>query len=172
MSIINEALKKAWNEKEAVPSSGYQETVRKKLDLEYHKKGSRLNWGPIFIILVLLLITGPIIAPLFSTPFQKTTPGIQTVTAKGNPSLNRKSQFGMEEAPLFGGTAGPMMLQGTPRFNLSGVVYSAADSSFCIINNKVLKVGENVQGATLVKITPNGALLDFKGNQIELSISQ
>lgn len=170
MSIINEALKKAWKEKENIPSSSYQDSVRKKLDSEFHKKKSRLNWAPIFVVLVLLLITGPIIAPLFSTPFKPSAPSAtQTViTPQASTATNRKAQFGIEETGLFRGLA-PQAMQ-APNFNLTGIVYSPKDS-FCIINDQVIKVGEDIQGAKLINVGPNEVILDYKGSKVQLSMA-
>ncbi len=170
MSIINEALKKAWKEKENIPSSSYQDSVKKKLDLEFHKKKSRLNWAPIFVVLVLLLITGPIVAPFFSTPFKPSTPSATraVITPLAESTSNKKAQFGVEEAGLFRGLA-PQAMH-APNFNLTGIVYSPKDS-FCIINDQVIKVGEDIQGAKLVNVGPNEVILDYKGNKVQLSMA-
>ena len=82
---------------------------------------------------------------------------------------NRKAQFGIEEAGLFRGMA-PGAMQ-TPNFNLTGIVYSAADS-FCIINDRVIKVGEIVQGAKLINVGPNEVTLDYKGDKLQLSMAR
>lgn len=187
MSVINEALKKAQKEKEfSVPAAGGASS-----ELRFHKK-SGFNWGPIFVLLVLFLITGPIIAPFFAAPFkkeayagmsspktisvgqnsfsesavlvQKNQPGLLT----GSPS--RKSQFAVEESILLP-QAGPFSAgQGTgfrKNFHLSGIVYSPKES-YCIINDKIVKAGEQVGGATLVEITPEKVVLDYQGSQITL----
>ena len=74
MSIINEALKKAVREKEAGYSSSDKEAVRRNIELEFQQKKRRFNWGPVFIVLMLVLISGPIVAPIFSTPLKGVNP--------------------------------------------------------------------------------------------------
>ena len=187
MSIINEALKKAVREKGASYSSEEKETVRRNIELEFQRKKPRLNWGPIFILLVLVLITGPIVAPIFSTPFKnvKYSGNTSNLTATHNipsrsidladaapaPDLktNRKAQFTVEESPLFG-NAPPTIISKTPGLSLSGVVYSDKDS-YCIINNKVVKVGDTIQGAKLLEILQNSAKVDYQGKEITLTMN-
>src|SRR3989338_1217699 len=123
MSIINEALKKAIHEKEAGFSPRDNELVRKNIEIAFQRKKPQLNWGPIFILLVLELITGPIVAPIFSTPFKTAAYSTGSLSAKSaaqnvpvqpvtdlakavvnsEPSAARKAQFAVEEAPIFGG---------------------------------------------------------------------
>ena len=184
MSIINEALKKANREKENIPVGQSQESAKKNLGMELEKKRARVNWGPVFVLLVLFLITGPIIAPIFSTPFKRgsfssyyasatadrvnqSPNGAQmAVAARSETSLNRRAQFAIEEAPVFHNVA-PQNPQ-PPPLSLSGIVYSPTDA-YCIINNKIVKTGEEVQGARLVKITAEEVVLDYQGEKIILS---
>lgn len=187
MSVINEALKKAQKEKEfSIPASGGLSP-----EIRFHKK-SGFNWGPIFVLLVLFLITGPIIAPFFAAPFKKEAyagmSSSKTVSVgqnsfseaavlvqKNQPGLlaggaSRKSQFAVEESimlpqtgPVSAGQSGGFR----KNFHLSGIVYSPKES-YCIINDKIVKVGEQVGGATLVEITPEKVVLDYKGSAITL----
>lgn len=184
MSMINEALKKAQKDKE----SGMPLTAANGARVEFHKKHG-FNWGPIFVLLVLFLITGPIIAPFFAAPFKKeahagnSTPRTVSVGQDLQESSTRlqnnqiavlaggaKGQFGIEEAPLLP-TPGPMGSAPSAafrrNFNLSGIVYSPKDS-YCIINDKIVKVGERVGGATLLEITPEKVVLDYQGQTISL----
>lgn len=187
MSIINEAIKKAQKEKESFLSS----STGARIELRSHKKKHGFNWGPIFVLLVLFLITGPIIAPFFAAPFKKelssgSSPGTVSVGqnslpdsalfASKNPpgafsgGAMRKGQFGMEEIPLVptpgpGGTSAGAASR--RNFNLSGIVYSPTES-YCIINDKIVKVGEQVGGATLLEITPDKVVLDYQGQRVLL----
>lgn len=187
MSIINEALKKAQKERESfTPVTSVSGT-----GIEYHKKHG-FNWGPIFVLLVLFLITGPIIAPFFAAPFKKeafagaSSPRTISVGQDSLPDPSillpknqlgeivgaaRKGQFGIEEMPLVLPTSGPITAEpGTAlrrNFSLSGIVYAPKDS-YCIINDKIVKVGEQVGGATLVEITPEKVVLDYQGQKITL----
>jgi len=171
VSIINEALKKAVREKEAGHSSGDRETVRRNIELEFQHKKSRFNWGPIFILLVIVLISGPIVAPIFST---WTKGGVDhTGGAKAlasNPKANQKAQFAIEESPLFGSAPPAVILSKTPNFILSGIVYSPKES-YCIINNEIVKVGDRIQGAKLLSVSQNSVRLDYRGKETALTLS-
>ena len=186
MSIINEALKKAVREKEAGFSVQDREVVRRKLEVEFQRKGPVLNWGPIFILLVLVLITGPIVAPLFSTPFKNANypgnlssrPASQNIPAQpaaevanlpaSTPDATRKAQFAVEESPVFGGS--PILnVSRMPDLSLSGIVYSPKES-YCIINNKIVKVGDTVLGAKLVDVSRTTVKLNYQGQELQLSV--
>lgn len=161
MSIINEALKKAVREKQSVPVPGHQESIKRKLDLEFHPKKKAAGWGPVLAVLIGILIAGPIVAPMFAAPFRSGNPSqpLQNST----PSA-KKAQFGIEESALFRGLSAPAL---KPQFSLSGIVFSPKEA-YCILNDKVLKVGESVDGATLTKISPQGVLLEYNGEKIEI----
>ena len=183
MSIINEALKKAVREKEASFSSEEKEVVRRNIAIEFEKKKSKMNWGPVFVLLVLVLITGPIVAPVFSTPFKSNSASTDTLhsvgqnisassemaSAEAPTTGTRKAQFGIEEAPMFGNIQA-QALSRFPQLSLSGIVYSPQES-YCIINDKIVKVGDFVRGAQLVSVTQNEVKLDYQGKEVVLSVS-
>mgnify|MGYP001558366866 CR=1 FL=1 len=187
MSIINEALKKAVREKTTVFSPQDKQTMLRNIEVELQTKKNRLNWGPIFILLVLVLITGPIVAPIFSTPFKDaarpnslpTHPVAQNVPSQPvseyaslpsqTSASTRKAQFAIEENPVFG-TPPAALIPKRPELNLSGIVYSPEDS-YCILNNKIVKVGDTVQGAKLVAVSRNEAKLDYQGQEMLLSVN-
>ena len=153
MSIINDALKKA-NQDRGLRGSPMLKTVSDK------KKS--VNWGPIFVLLVAGVIISPLAAPFFSNPFR------QAVYNTGlTATENRKAQFGVEEMAM----ARPIPMAAlSPSFNLSGIVFSLkGDDSYCIINNQVLKKGDKIAGAKLIKVTPEEAVLEYNGRQITLS---
>lgn len=177
MSIINEALKKAGKEKSALEPAGALNsgTHVPLLDLGPKKYKEPFNWGPLFVIFVLLLITGPIVAPLFSVSFRKTglpsiarAPEETQTPASVTQGSNHRKQFAVEEAPLFQPAASPFAQP--PFLTLSGIVYSPSDA-YCIINNKIIKPGESIQDAKLVAVTENQVVLDFKGQKIKLFVS-
>ena len=167
MSIINDALKKAQkqdNQPKSTPAAEGRPGVEVQ---QYQKKKSDVNWGPFFVLAVLLLITGPIVAPLFSSPFRN-----QSHTSLNAPQDlktqavdARKAQFGIEEAP-----ANMMPLMAIPNLAVTGIVYSDQDS-YCIINGKILKVGDKIQGAKLVDVTPMSVTLEYHGERLTLPIS-
>ncbi len=186
MSIINDALKKAESSKDFKPIHS-QDKYRQMLELEVQKKSKQVNWGPLFVLMVLFLITGPLIAPVFSTTFRRANffaPSkaayevpVQTVREIASlpapaASDNRKAQFGLEEIPLTPAISPqPPLPITTPKFNLSGVVFSK-ENSYCIINNKVIRVGEEVGGAKLTDVQPNEVKLLYQGEAITLSLPE
>ncbi len=173
MSIINEALKKAGQEKGQHDVSEDQQKHMRNLELEGTPKKKEINWGPVFVLLVLLLITGPVIAPIFSSPFRQVAfSNNSTISStQETPSSNRKSQFVIEETPVFHAPPAPVMSLQTPSLALSGLVYSK-EGSYCIINDTVVKVGDAVQGAKLTKISANEVTFDYQGKTITLALTR
>ncbi len=174
MSIINEALKKAGVEKES-------DVLRKSIQLEFQKKKSGVNWGPVFVVLVLVLITGPIVVPVFSTPFQSSSlhKSLSSHASQGVPPLalaeplpraqsevTRQAQFSIEETIPQNTNHPPTAVM--PDFTLSGIVFSPKDS-YCLLNNKIAKVGDTISGAKLVRISADQVVLDYQGQEIVLS---
>ncbi len=179
MSIINDALKKAgqpMKEKTEVLKSSTFETGRPapiKTEIrpaaEVHRKKNSMNWGPFFIVIVMMLVTGPIIAPLFRSPSQN------LMTTKLQSLSGRLQQFGIEETPTKPNSSAPSFSiprNGTfPDFALSGVVYSQSES-YCLINGKVVKVGEKIDSqTTLEKVTPNFVTLNRQGEKIVIPVN-
>lgn len=180
MSIINDALKKAVTGKQRPV---FSDKISVALETERKKNG--VNWGPIFVILVIILITAPIIAPLFSTPFRRSssqataisnrqpaplpmTPQMSLLASASDLSGSRKGQFLVEEFPLK--SMAPLSMA-APNWLLTGIVF-APDGSYAIINDKVARIGDDVQGAKLEKINSNDVVLDYKGQKIELQGSR
>ncbi|HTL69825.1 MAG TPA: hypothetical protein VL404_00895 [Candidatus Eisenbacteria bacterium] len=177
MSIINDALRKAQKND---PRQG--EPLGRNLEVHIDKRRSGMNWGPVFILLVLLLITAPILAPVFSVPFKKGGEQIAPRQIAAGPSValqaepvqlaslpsqdTRQAQFGIEEAPLLVHPG----LYPRPNLILSGVVFSTPKDSYCIINDRVVKVGESVQGARVTGVSPDEVKLDYQGETIVLPV--
>jgi len=182
MSIINEALKKAQKDKAPFPPSAAARPGTRNLEVEIARKKTGMNWGPIFVLMVLTLITGPILAPLFSVPFRssgsaaapreiaagRTVPRGESAQYAAAPSENRRGQFAIEEMPKM-----PLVtpLYQRPDLSLSGVMYSSPTDSYCIINEKVMRVGDSIGGARLTRVTPKEVLLEFQGEKIVLPVS-
>ncbi len=168
MSIIHEALKKARHEQGSVPTGGSQGEIRKNLRMGVeHSSRSGKNWGPLFVITVLLLITGPIVAPAILAPLKKMGPAAPAASPSDR-SLNRKGQFGIEEAGLFR-MASPMGAK-TPDLRLSGIVYSPKEA-YCIINDSILKTGDTVKGSVVTGMTAQSVTLENQGKQVTLSLA-
>ncbi len=164
MSIITEALKKAGEEKQL---------ARPLVSPVFAAKKQSFNWGPVFVLLVLVLITGPIVAPVFSTPFQRrdalrsASPTASSLKKEKleEEAMNRKSQFSVEESPIFQPI--PTPFSPVPYLRLTGVAYSKADA-YCLINDKILKVGDVVQDARVTKIGSDRVFLDYRGQTLTL----
>ena len=164
MSIINEALKKA----------GQPVELRSAIS----RKKNRINWGPFFVMSVLILIVSPIIAPAFHNPYynEAPVPPASPVVSAPIPEASHepkestmKEQFVVEEVPIV-----PMPVLAKPvappepDFLLNGIMFSKAQS-YALINGKVVRIGESVDGATLIKVTDEQAVLDYGGREIVLS---
>lgn len=54
-------------------------------------------------------------------------------------------------------------------FTLNGIVYDTEDS-WAIINNKVVRVGERLDGAKVISIAPQKVVLLFKNEKFDLSV--
>ena len=147
MSIIHDALKKT--------NQPVMTTTR--------AQKNKVNWGPLLVVAVLILITAPILAPVFRD--LSSSPTAARGQAAG--SSNMKSQFAIEEAPLMPTVRPAALSGGLPQFSLTGLIYSP-DGSYCLINGRVVKVGESVSGAKLVNVTPSEAVLEYQGKRIIL----
>ena len=163
MSVINEALKKA-NRTPGTGSPAKPEVLLQRAVPA--KRNSPINWGPIFVMAVLLLIVSPIVVPLFRSPYSNAAGGAYT-------QGNMRAQFAVEEVPipvppLAALPAQTAVSSTPPNFWLNGLVYSDKDS-YCLINGKIVKLGETVGGATLIKVTPSQAVLRYEGRDIMLA---
>lgn len=174
MSIINEALRKAGKDTGISLTPKSEPMAAGNLGITVERRSSKINWGPLFVISVLVLITGPIIAPVFSTPFRKDIAPYSVSTNKLSqaPSLpaamnTRQAQFGIEETPLLGST-GPASMP--PAMFLSGIVFSP-ENSYCILNDRVVKVGEQIDGAKLIGIQNDGVTVEYQGQTLTIPVN-
>jgi hypothetical protein len=172
MSTIHEALKKSGQpiigqSDEKKPATSFR------LELEPPRKRSGVRKGSFFVFAVVALIATPLLASLFSNSFPKRTPSEAILTPRIIRNSNRLAQFGIEETavrPMTASSSGVLIKDNAlPQFLLSGVVYSD-NGSYCLINGKVLKRGENIGGAIVEKISPNGVLLDYLGEKIVVPV--
>lgn len=191
MSVIHEALKKA-GQPIIAQSDGKKPGVSLGPEIEFHRKKTAVSWSPLFILAILTLITSPIVLPLFQAPSQKVTAegGVRTprsvsvgeeVSSGDLParqSPNQLAQFAIEETPAPAihpaapsWTGFPIKSNALPQFSLTGVVFSEG-SAYCLINKKILKVGEQVGGATLTSILPDAVTLDYLGEKIVVPVTR
>ena len=173
MSIIHEALKKAGQE----VAGGAKKTTPQRSEVRppLLRKKKKDKWGPSFVLLVLTLITGPILAPIFSSPFRQSA-YVASETSAGSPvpmtsaaPAHVAAQFAVEEVPLPAPIHSPRLFSAAPNFSLSGVVVSSPDS-YCLINGKVVKVGEDIDGARLTAVSPELVTLEYQGRQIQIAV--
>ena len=154
MSVIHEALKKSGQPVEFRPPF-------------FLKKKRSINWGPLFVMSVLILIVSPILAPIFRNPYRNEA----LPSRLPEPAIKEshmKAQFAVEETPITPAAAPVAAVTPVlPNLCLNGLVYSGNDS-YCLINGKVVKIGETVSGATLTRVTADEAELDYHGQKIIL----
>lgn len=55
-----------------------------------------------------------------------------------------------------------------PSFISSGVFFSEGEA-FALVNNRIVKEGDTIEGAKVLKITLEGIMLDYNGSPIEIS---
>ena len=186
MSIINEALKKAQQDKQQVPLS--KESLRKNFEMEFGSKKAGFNWGPLFVISVLLLITIPILSPIFQANPVKHSNFLNAFSSVQAPLAapfaatdNRKAQFMVEEAPMplmpqglstspLGGTATFMGETQKTYYSLTGVVLSG-DGSYCVINDQVLRQGDRIGEAVVKAIAQDSVVLAYGEEMLTLRLS-
>ncbi len=186
MSAIHDALKKA--QRSSADPSAPTAPFRRNLEVRLERKKEGPNWGPLFVVLVLLLITGPILAPVLSVPFRRLSTQISTrEIALGRPvpmeapvqiaslpadpgeNVTSRGQFAIEEIPVAVMSAAPV-LAGRPQIDLTGVMFTSPEEAYCILNGEVLQTGQSVQGVRVVEITSKRVTLEFQGETITLPV--
>ncbi len=76
-----------------------------------------------------------------------------------------KDPFSKQEKRVTG-----MTTEALTYWNLSGVVYSKTDP-LAIINNKFVRVGDQIDGATVTTINKSDVVIDYKGKAMTLYVS-
>src|SRR3989338_7764435 len=135
MSIIHDALKKSGQ-----PVIGENDRSKQPIrpELERHRRRASVNWGPLFVVAVLLLVAGPVLGPLFFHSARR--PDAPRSVSMGREVSTNLGQFAVEEAPaparnLFQGLSRGKSPASSP-FTLIGVVYSGLHGgrdSYCLI---------------------------------------
>lgn len=144
MSIIYEALKKL------------QKSEPKR---HYPKKIS-------FFVYIIMAILGILLASLiflfFTKPKRIIPPPspISLVSPKNTLEIKKEEIKPIEEKEL---------IQKIPSFSLSGILYSDTEK-WVMINNRILKEGDTIQGAKVIRISEDGAELDLEGEKIFLRL--
>ena len=167
MSIIYDALKK-------VEASGANDS-KTKIDKGFKPKPK------IYFLYALVICFGFFIANIFygwlSPKLSLKTTDIVT---KGQPLIDKKQavsaydQSSSKTATLQTNTSVENRIEtpkeNPPSFTLNGVFFSE-DEGYALINNRIVKKGDKIEGATIVQISLDEVDLEFGGSIIKLSNS-
>jgi len=153
MSIINEALKKT------------EQSIHKNSIPEIPKSATKP-----YIIYILILIAGLFLSNFVFVLLRHKTE--TAVTVKKSPDLTDQPVKEIKTIPPISVvTPGPTLEENkTPQANfvLSGIFFSDNDS-YALVNNKIVRENDSVDGATVKTITANTVELDSKGLLITLA---
>ena len=163
MSIIYEALKKV--------EKSQTTTTPKVAEVENKNKTPPEKTKPYFIYILIILFCVFIANTFFSliskkALFVKTLSSITKATVPQAIVAPQVAQIEKAGAPVT-----PVTTQPTPtpaQLVLNGIFFSKNDG-YVLINNKILKEGDAIDGAIVKKITLDGVELDAGGNMIKLS---
>ncbi len=165
MSIIYDALKK-------VEASGDNDS-KTKIDKGFKYKPK------IYLLYVVMICLGLFIANIFyEWLFPKDSLNTANIVTKGQPPIDKQetvsahSRPSSEKATLQAspsiGTIIEAKKEPPPAFTLSGVFFSGAEG-YALINNRIVKQGDKIDGATIVQITLDEVVLEWDGSIIKLS---
>lgn len=146
MSIINEALKKT--------GEFIQENEAK------NKPAAKTFPSPkLSIIYILILLAGVLLSKfifgLLSRPLQ--TPKIEAAESSVKPVLSTAAVTPSENKNI-----------AEPSFILNGIFFSDNDG-YALVNNQIVRENDSVDGATVIRITPQAVELDYNGKFTSLS---
>jgi len=164
MSIIYDALKKV----EATAANDPKTEIKKSTKPKTN----------IYLLYALMICLVLFIANIFYGLISKKTPlKITGIATKTQPNVDRKELISQPSgktpvpeinASMGNGTETPK--ETSPSFVLNGVFFSGAEG-YALINNRIVKKGDKVDGATVTQIFLDEVELDFDGSAIKLSNS-
>lgn len=171
MSIVHEALKKA----NSNPSPATRPNAGLGPEIETVRGKGRSPMVPVFLALFALLIAGPILAPILTNPAGRNAAddGLVDPSQAQNTGSNRLGQFALEEIPLPRTAlqqARPTPAITRPAFDLSGIVYAGGDSSYCLINGDVFRVGDSIGPMRVTQISRDEVVLENEEQRIVLAV--
>lgn len=187
MSIITEALKKAAKEKvKTINLSDKTVTLRGKPSYKSentrYKRRKRLIISGILLLVTIAFLT---LANTFLLPSLDIERPKSMVTSddsietpvEAEAYTNVKSELALfeDKKSLMDNTAKAFRSEltieeeFTSNFTLNGIVYDA-DDSWAIINNKVVRTGDTLEGANVLSIAPQKVVLLFKNERFVLSV--
>ncbi len=165
MSIIYDALKK-------VEASGNNDS-NTKIDKGFKSKPKIYLLYAVMICLS-IFIANIVYEWLLPNPTLKTA----DIATKGRPSIDKKETVSSYSQP----SSGTAVLQASapveakietqketpPAFTLNGVFFSG-NEGYALINDRIVKKGDKISGATIVRILLDEVSLEFGGSTIKLS---
>lgn len=192
MSLINDALKKAEREKGNVPTPA--ESGTQGLESPFLKPGRK--WHPIFPFLLssllgIFFIGGLIFALLTWKPspvedeMSLVTSDVKEVPLQPatEPPLKKTEEQPVTLLPPPATPSAPLVVQTPPSspspfpffteasFTLNGIVAGEEDA-MAVINDQIVRVGEEVDGATLAEIGKDFVLLEQEGNRLRVRMKR
>lgn len=165
MSIVNEALKKAQDQKANLANKDLdKDAIEPKpiSEIETRPKitPTRAKEAKKFIFFTIIAIIGGII-------FLKNSSYLLHKKIPLNSNISTPSQEIPNSVPI---VSAPKSSEGSflPTFTLNGIVYDEV-RPYAIVNNKVLLKGDLIEGAKLVEINRDSVKLIFNDKEIELT---
>jgi hypothetical protein len=169
MSIIYEALKKV--EKSQTEASPILAPAKPKSPAQTNK--IKLKYAAIYLfalvvgIFIANIIFGIINSKPVITSQQKIQPPPTPAPASAFIPAPKPAAAIKSPEPIAAKKAEPQ----AEELVLNGLFFSE-DKGYALINNRILKEGDEINGATVKRITLEGAELEFKGATIKLSNSK
>ena len=179
MSIINDALKKVARDTQArVPAaqdgggerpSAPEQPVYPRTEPRVTTLQPKRHVMITITAVVLSAVVGVVAAYTAKTVAWKRQPaGASSAVSENGRAIPALSASAPVTSPVASASPGGA---DTPLLDLNGIVYDE-QKPYAVINNKILKEGENIAGATVIKISPEEVQLILKDKKIELRPKQ
>lgn len=181
MSIVNEALKKASRNPSGMPVS--KEIIREALSLPETKPASGI-WGSLFVLIVIFGVSIPLWLPSIQNRFlhyrlsrPPASPLASYHTPDSSPttgespinSSTARGKFSVEEQNLPAEESTPSPVTEQPLFSLQGIAYDGP-ASVALINDRMVSVGQQIEGAKVEEIRSDRVQLNHDGEKITLRL--
>ena len=157
MSIIYDALKKVENKVGQIKAQAFP--VSPKREKNFQVK--------IFILFLSVLAIGFIMAKMLFSFTLTAKPKISAPPSFNQPQAPKKQVIDIVREPL----EKPIESEPPATLLLNGVFFSGQEG-YALINNQILKEGDSVEGAQVMRITLEGVELEKSGLRTKLPISK
>jgi hypothetical protein len=147
MSIIYDALKKV--------------EASKQIELETKPDKRPKSLPKIYLIYVLVMCAGIILAGVVFKGLSKSVSTSNPLILEENMSRGTSPSISVENKPA-------IPTEPQPTFVLNGVFFSG-EEGYALINNRIVRKGDKIDGATVVGIALNEVELEAEGSVIRLS---